>query len=346
MSVSIVMPFYNAERYLRDTLGSVLRAAAGTVEVIAVSDASTDGSDDLARTLGARVLRLEENAGPSRARNRGAREACGEILLFIDADVSIPSGILDRVREAFRADPRIEALFGSYDDAPAAPNFASQYRNLLHHHVHQTGNEAAVTFWAGFGAVRRETFLRLGGFDESRRYLEDVELGHRLTRAGCTIRLDPTLQVKHHKKWTVGSMMVTDVVHRAFPWTDLIWAQGSMPRDLNVRPSRRFAALLVLSLPGWLLLAAIAHGVVRAGAVSGFALSIVLQLAVDRPFYTLLYRKRGLASMIGGVICHWIYYVSAAATYSVSMAYFVLTRRKRSAEHPLDTTLKREPIAP
>lgn len=115
----------------------------------------------------------------------------------------------------------LAALIGSYDDAPGATNFLSQYRNLLHHYVHQTGNEEASTFWGACGAVRREVFLAMGGFDESYRQasIEDIELGYRLKRAGLKILLCKALQVKHLKRWEAGSLLKADFCYRALPWT-------------------------------------------------------------------------------------------------------------------------------
>ena len=57
-------------------------------------------------------------------------------------------------------------MFGSYDDTPEAPDFISQYRNLLHHYTHQRAKREAKTFWTGCGAVRKEVFSELKGFDE------------------------------------------------------------------------------------------------------------------------------------------------------------------------------------
>ena len=57
--------------------------------------------------------------------------------------------------ERFAADPTLSALFGAYDDLPAAPGIVSNFRNLLHHHVHHRNAGPAETFWTGLGAVRR-----------------------------------------------------------------------------------------------------------------------------------------------------------------------------------------------
>ena len=77
--------------------------------------------------------------------------------------------------------------------APRLQGVVSQYRNLLHHFVHQHGNSEASTFWAGCGAIRRSVFEEMGGFDEQRfptPSIEDIELGYRLRQAGHRILLD------------------------------------------------------------------------------------------------------------------------------------------------------------
>jgi GT2 family glycosyltransferase len=145
----------------------------------------------------------------------------------------------------------LTALFGSYDDAPAATNFLSQYKNLFHHYVHQIANEEASTFWGACGAIRREVFLKLGGFDESYHQpcIEDIELGYRLKRAGYRIRLLKTLQVKHLKHWGVKSLLKTDFFQRALPWTELILRDRRLVNDLNLKTSSRVSVASIYGLP-------------------------------------------------------------------------------------------------
>src|SRR5207244_3699087 len=148
-----------------------------------------DETSRIAARFGTRVIRRPVSEGPARARNLGAHAAAGDLLFFVDADVAIGPDAIDQILAAFEDDPGLAAVFGSYDDEPDAPNFLSQYRNLLHHHVHQTSCAAASTFWAGCGAIRRDVFLAAGGFDERYRNpsVEDIELGYRLTRDGQRI---------------------------------------------------------------------------------------------------------------------------------------------------------------
>ena len=165
---------------------------------------ATNGADTLDRVRAAidaaaappeEVLVVDgpHSAGPAEARNAGAQRASGEVLVFIDADVLVHRDAFVRIRAAFESDPELCGVFGSYDDEPAHDGAVSAFRNLLHHHVHQTSPGPAMTFWAGLGAVRRDAFLGVGGFDDAYSVpsIEDVELGLRLTDAGHRIELAP-----------------------------------------------------------------------------------------------------------------------------------------------------------
>src|SRR4030095_4254595 len=239
--LSIIVPAYNNPRDLAECLDALRAEAPAEVELMVVDGGSTDGTGAGAEARGARLLRLTRNSGPGAARNHGAAHARGEVLLFVDSDVGVARGTLDRVLRTFDEDRELAALFGSYDDDPRASSLVSRYRNLLHHFVHQEGNPQAATFWAGLGAVRRTVFLAVGGFHAAlfaRASIEDIELGYRLRRAGHRIRLDRALQGKHLKRWGFWSMLRTDVIGRAIPWSRLILETRYAPEDLNLRGSQ------------------------------------------------------------------------------------------------------------
>jgi GT2 family glycosyltransferase len=216
-----------------------------------VDDGSTDDSLKIAAQHGAEVRSTGGRFGPARARNLGAKAASGEILLFLDADVCVSPDTISKILAQFVADPDLDAVMGSYDRSPSAPNFVSQYRNLMHSFVHQHSNREATTFWSGCGAIRRQVFLDSGGFDENHYHapaMEDVELGYRLFQANRKLALDPDIQVKHLKRWSLRRVIETDFFYRAIPWSELILRSGRMPNDLNLRISQRISVALALSL--------------------------------------------------------------------------------------------------
>lgn len=246
--ISVVVPVHNGGAQLARCLDALLASDYPAREIVVADDASTDESAAEARARGLEVVRLEGQSGPAAARNHAARGARGDVLLFVDADVVVRPDTLARVAAAFRERPRLAAVFGSYDDAPAEENFFSQYKNLLHHFVHQRSSPRAETFWAGCGAVRREAFTSAGGFDAARfarPSVEDIDLGYRLRGAGFEIALDRALRVKHLKRWTLRSMLRADIFCRALPWSKLMLERGRLTNDLNLRLTDRVSAGLV-----------------------------------------------------------------------------------------------------
>jgi GT2 family glycosyltransferase len=246
-------------------------------------------------------------AGPAAARNDGARRATGDLLVFVDADVLVHADAFERIRAAFERDPALTAVFGSYDDAPEDAGAVSGFRNLLHHHVHQSGEGAATTFWAGLGAVRGEAFAASGGFD-SERYptasIEDIELGVRMATAGGQLRLDPEIQGTHLKRWTLPQMITTDYRRRGLPWARLLLGSGQLTRSLNLGWRHRLSA--IASVAG---VVALALRRPRAAA-----LAVLSLVALNAGFYRLLLRRRGPSQTAAAVPLHLIHHLTAAAS--------------------------------
>jgi glycosyltransferase involved in cell wall biosynthesis len=286
--VSVIVPVKDAAALLERTLPALVATLPEGAELVVSDDGSRDASGDVAARHGARVVRSDATYGPAAARNRGARAARGEALVFLDADVRVHAETLSRLLAAFR-DPDLAAAFGSYDAAPEERTWVSLYKNLAHHFVHQRSAGPAGTFWAGCGAIRAEIFAAAGGFDERYRRpsIEDVELGYRLTRAGRRIQLLADVQVTHLKRWTLASLLVTDLRDRAIPWARLVRAGYGLPRSLNFSAADRaasacvalsFASLAAAPLAG-------AHALVVAGA------SLALAIALDGPFLAFALRR-------------------------------------------------------
>lgn len=327
----IIIPAYQAAAFLRRLLAQ-LAEFGEAVPVLVVDAGSRDDTGEVARSLGAEVLRLPERQGPAAARNAGAEVVKADTLLFLDADCVPHRDVLERVRRAFRDTPDLVALTGSYDDAPPEQNFFSQYMNLRHHFTHQRARREPATFWAGCGAVRREPFLCAGGFDAERYprpQIEDIELAARLRPFG-RLRLDPNLQVTHLKRWDLRSVVQTDIVSRAIPWARLLAEQGELPNDLNLRRSQRFAAALspfVLVTPA-LLAGAVWSGRGWLAALSGVILAVAVGL--NLPMVAFFARKRGAAFAVGAFLFHQVHLAYSSFTFAVFLALHRRTRAQRA----------------
>jgi len=321
VTISVVVPVYNGGEPFLQCLRSLNALNPPPMEVIVVADGDTDGSWQMAEEFGTRVIRLPTSSGgPARPRNIGALQAKGDYLFFVDADVCVPPDIMSQVTEAFHRNPDLTALIGSYDDTPAAKNFLSQYKNLFHHYGHQNAQTDASTFWGACGAIRREIFLEIGGFDENYRRpsIEDIELGYRLKKAGHQIQLCKDITVKHLKRWDICSLLKADFFYRAIPWTELILRDRRFTNDLNIRHSERLCVVLTYGLVGallgalwWVPLLAVA------------ALIMVALVIINAPLYRFFLEKRGLQFALQSVPWHWLYYLYSGLAFAIGLARHV-----------------------
>ncbi len=317
MRLSVVVPVKNGAEHLERTLPALVAALPAGAELIVSDDGSRDASADVARRYGARVVHSHTSAGPAAARNRGAREASGDVLAFLDADVRVHPDTLERLLRPL-SDPNLAAVFGSYDATPAARSWVSLYKNLAHHFVHQRSAGAASTFWAGCGAVRAGVFRDLLGFDEryARASIEDVELGYRLRERGHRIELVPDAQVTHLKRWTLASFLAADLRDRAVPWARLLRCGRRLPPALNFTAKDRAATasvglgLLFATSGPWLGVPALV------AAVACFATAVALDLpflafaarsvspvfAIVAAALQLLHRVAGLVGLVIGML--------------------------------------------
>ncbi len=323
--ISVIVPVHNGGPLFDRCLTALKETLYKPWELIVVEDGSTDDSVEIAFAHGARLITgLSRRLGPAQARNIGAQVARGDILFFIDADVVVQPGTVGHVAATMQADPDLAACFGSYDDQPLAPNFLSQYRNLLHHYVHQHAKIDASTFWSGCGAIRRDTFLALGGFNEhlyERPSIEDIELGYRLQAAGHRVQLEKLLQVKHMKRWTPRQMLITDVRDRALPWTRLILQGGGAPNDLNLNFSQRLSTAVAFIGLFSLVLAPVSPW-----AWLSVLLAVILLIWLNRAFYQFLLDKRGPRFMLMALPWHWFYFIYSGATFLAGVLLYRLGR--------------------
>ena len=306
ITLSVVIPVYNDADNLKRSLAALAASHYDHFDVLVIDDGSTTPVAPLVRTHGFDYLRLASNGGPARARNYGALHTNGTYLVFIDADVCVHRETLARFAQTFAADSTIDAVVGTYDETPAAPNFLSQYKNLLHHYVHHSNHGEIGTFWSGCGAIRRTTFLSSGGFD-AQRYrrpaIEDIELGTWLSASGHRIVLNRSIQATHLKRWTLGTLFKTDIWDRGIPWVRLMLRAKTIATTLNVKPIQRLCVILVYMLVA-LTLATVWWPICSTG-VALIALALVI---INHPFYRYLTTRVGFWFTLRVVPLHWFYF--------------------------------------
>ncbi len=326
--VSVIIPARAASATLPRCLQAIEEADAAPGEVIVVIDGRDDDLAAIARSYKVKVMELPTARGAAAARNAGAAAARGSILFFVDADVVIAGGAIGEAAHSLREHPEWSAVFGSYDDHPGAKNFVSQYKGLLNHYVHQTIRGEASTFWTAMGAIRRDVFLNFGGFEESSR-LEDIEIGYRLRSAGHRIGFNHHMFAKHLKRWTIGSLIRSDIFDRALPWTELILQYRNSARDLNLDSTNRRSVIWVFVM----LSAAIASAFFPMISLPIIAIAMVALLILNRKLYGFFYRSRGLMFVCRAILLHWLYYFYGGLSFLIGWLRYHLPHRAPPRPH-------------
>ncbi|HXQ69951.1 MAG TPA: glycosyltransferase family A protein [Pyrinomonadaceae bacterium] len=191
--VSVIIPVFNGERFLREAVQSVLDQRHSSLEIIIVDDGSTDGTATVARSLSETVRYLHQtNQGPAAARNRGIEQARGGLLAFADADDLWPSTKLELQLSYLIRDPKIDIVLG----------LVQQVRLSEAADGPEEFAEPAFSVNLGSAIIRKFVFERVGLFDETMRYSEDVDWFMRAREAGAEIKtIDAvTLLYRQHEQ--------------------------------------------------------------------------------------------------------------------------------------------------
>ncbi|MEO7368993.1 MAG: glycosyltransferase [Gemmatimonadaceae bacterium] len=334
--LSVVVPAHNASPQLALALNALNASDLSRElwELIVVDDGSGDDTAVVAGTFADRVASTGTRArGPAYARNRGAEIASAQLIAFIDADVVVHGDTLSLLVRAVDRDENIVAAFGSYDDTPAGAGTVSEYRNLLHHYVHQQNAGDASTFWAGCGIVDARAFRDVGMFDEKsypKPQIEDIELGRRLIAAGGRVIIDPRIQVKHLKAWRIPGMLKTDLVDRGVPWVRLLLKSPAVGKAST--PSLGAREIIGSVAVAGSLAFAVA-GVVLPWTFAFFlsAALLALSLWVNRKLYRWFARVRTPGFMLRVIPLHILYQLVSIVAVPIGALLHFRDRFSRAA---------------
>lgn len=172
--VSIIVPVYNGERYVRATLDSLFRQNYPNLELIVVNDGSTDHTQKILQEFGDTIHILsQENKGPAAARNAGIRFAHGEIIGLLDADDLWPEDHLSLMLPLLLQEP-LDFVRGTV-----------RYMRMKETGETEYTQDIFLDALVGACLYKKSVFETVGLFDEDLRQGEDFDWSMRLTESGC-----------------------------------------------------------------------------------------------------------------------------------------------------------------
>lgn len=188
MKVSVIIPTYNEEKTIGECLESLSRQTYIDIEIIVVDDGSTDNTSRILHAIsrtGKVKIFIQEHLGPGAARNLGAKEASGEILVFVDADMTFDGKFVEMLVKPIIEDKSLPAGWrGTFSKEEYVANWDNVWARCWsinegwmekrRHPKHYPDKQKV------FRAILKSEFERVGGFDPKRGYTDDWSLSEKL----------------------------------------------------------------------------------------------------------------------------------------------------------------------
>jgi GT2 family glycosyltransferase len=279
--VSIIIPTFNGASRIGNCLDALLQqVAARDAEILVVNDGSTDNTGEVVeRYPGVRLI-TQANAGPAAARNRGALEARGTIILFTDDDCVPMPDWLDAMIEPFE-DPEVVGLRGVYrthQERLAARFVQIEYEDRYRLMAGLPCIDFVDTYSAAF---RRDRFLEMTGYDTS--FLvacaEDIELSYRMSARGWKMKFAPAAIVYHTHPDTLWRYLKKKY---KFAFWRVLAVRKNPSKAVKDSHTPQLMKLQLLFAPALLL--AVAFDLVARPAVPASLLVVALFLVSTLPF--------------------------------------------------------------
>lgn len=253
--ISVIIPVYNSERTIIPCLEGIGRSSYPHYEIIVVDDASRDRSVELARTYSSHIYPMETNQGANQARNFGARQAQGDILVFIDSDIVVQEDTLTRIADKLnQADS--PALVGVYTGSNRSQNLITRYKNNWIRFSYILYSGKIDWMFGSISAIRKTTFDRTGGFRAqlaAKDGIDDIEFGKRLVEAGIVIELDSNLEVTHLKEFTLFSLLKNEF-YRSQGFAQLAAELGQTGKSMSRGFANIYPEFILGTLYGFIMI--------------------------------------------------------------------------------------------
>lgn len=332
--LSVIIPAFNSWDTVWLLLQSLLSSTFKNFEVIIGDDAShTEKPPQLLKLLKQRIgkktvqiVRLSINRGPAAARNAASKLARGRVLVFLDADVICYPDTLATIAKKFADDQDLTALTGVWDKHQKTKAFFPQFKALRDwsYWTHEREPDGYYyLFSTRIAAVKRDVFVRLGGFNETFRQMEDVEITYRIARRYAII-FAPDVRVHHEFEGLAA-------VARKYFWRSFYWVQlYNVRRKFDPVATTAWESMAAVSGVGTvavfllLFLSYLSH--LSNLRYLGIALIILMSmhLFLLRRFLAFVWKEKGMAFMLKSLVTGMALYCVIAA----GAIYYQIARRK------------------
>lgn len=213
-TISIIIPAYQEAKYIQKTFRSIKMLTRKPDEVIVVDGGSTDKTREIAKKFGAKVI-IEKTRGIGLARNRGLKEATGDIIAYTDADTTVPPDWLTKIEESLK-NPKAVGVYGIFKVLDG---------NIFYRlHIAYTGALMNKIYYY-FGvlmapgqnmAFKRKAGLKVGGFPENFKIAEDIEMMTRLKKIGEIVFRNDLVVISSGRRGKEGPQMIVRVFKAFF----------------------------------------------------------------------------------------------------------------------------------
>jgi glycosyltransferase involved in cell wall biosynthesis len=289
--LSFVIPAFNEEELISRTIDSIRQFVPPfSYEIIVVDNCSTDATAAVAAELGATVIQQADGTIGA-LRNAGVRRACGEILVFLDADVVLTAEWAAQIPEslaAIKLEPTM--MTGAWCSVPADASRLERWW-----FAPRIGSSHLGT---GHMIVTRRFFHELGGFDESLATGEDYEISRRAITVGGRIAIDDRLRAEHLGfPRTIGAFVRREAWHGVGDYSSL----GVFVRSKVSLATFAFVLFHALILGGL---------VTRTSLVIGIGVAGVATVCLASSFWK--YWRQPIHVILHNTMMYWLYYFGRA----------------------------------
>lgn len=213
--ISIIIPVKNRGHTIVETLKSIKFQTYKNFELIIVDDVSSDDSIKVIKNfskknkLKCKVVQLKESSGASKARNVGAANAKGEVLVFTDSDIVLFKDALKKGIEYRNKNPNVSAFFGTFTTSLRFKNFLSQYKHLYLCYLYSKQGEERSTLDTSLSFIDKKLFDKFK-FDDNLKISEDAELAMRMIKEGHVIKQSKDIEMEHIKHYSIKSFIYSE----------------------------------------------------------------------------------------------------------------------------------------